>query len=90
MKYWTDFLPNRTNRIKKLGRIKNALDYNLMEAKIKVEHLEAGQVTLENHIVKLALNNNTEEEIKLAIQKAEHWNEAPIQEHIKINNKNKS
>jgi hypothetical protein len=79
MKNWTEFLPKRTNELRRKGKMLNAIEFELIEARLRNQYLLIAYTKLELSIKDEAIKFNKAEEIENAIAKSIEYNSNPIE-----------
>ncbi|GIJ93519.1 hypothetical protein CAPN002_07370 [Capnocytophaga stomatis] len=87
MKHWIEFTPNKSHRTKRLGKLVNALDFEILEAERNLAMYQAQKQRTEAEILQeLAKYYPTPEALENAVQeaknKAEQFNTEPVKYHI--------
>lgn len=86
MKHWSEFLTNRTHATKRLGKLANALTFEVQSKEVELQNAKANLERFELQICnKIAGNYQSECQYENAIlnakHKAEQWNNEPIDNH---------
>ncbi|WP_348824014.1 hypothetical protein [Flavobacterium aestuarii] len=86
MKHWSDFLENRTHATKRLGKLANALTFEVQNKELELQNAKSNLERFETQICnKIAGNYSSECEFENAILSAKHkadlWNNTPIDSH---------
>jgi hypothetical protein len=86
MKHWSDFLDNRTHATKRLGKLANALTFEVQSKELELQNAKQNLDRFETQICnKIAGNYSSECEFENAILSAKHkadlWNNEPIDSH---------
>jgi hypothetical protein len=94
MKHWINFLEKRSNEAQRLGKMVNALDFELLEARQNLEMYEAQKNAVEAKIYDIIepLYTNSEEckeAVQQAKEMAQKYNSEPKTNHIPIPTKKK-
>ena len=87
MKHWIEFTHNKSHRAKRLGKLVNALDFEILEAERNLAMYQAQKQCTEAEILQeLAKYYPTpealENEVQEAKNKAEQFNTEPVKYHI--------
>ena len=93
MKHWSEFINNRTHATKRLGKMANALTFEVQSKELELQNAKANLERFELQICnKIAGNYQSEHDYENAIltakDKANQWNNEPIDSH-KPTHKNK-
>lgn len=86
MKHWSDFIDNRTHATKRLGKLANALTFEVKSKELELQNAKANLERFELQICnKISGNYKSECEFENAISSAKHkadlWNNSPIDSH---------
>lgn len=86
MKHWSEFINHRTHATKRLGKMANALTFEVQSKELELQNAKANLERFELQICnKIAGNYKSECEFENAIlsakHKAEKWNNEPISGH---------
>lgn len=86
MKHWSDFIDNRTHVTKRLGKLANALTFEVKSKELELQNASSNLERFETQICnKIAGNYKSECEFENAILSAKHkadlWNNSPIDSH---------
>lgn len=80
MKNWTEFLPKKTNELRRKGKMLNAIEFELIEARLRLNSILIAYTRLESSIKDEAVKFNKAEEIENAIAKSIEYNNNPIEQ----------
>lgn len=86
MKHWIDFIDNRTHATKRLGKLANALTFEIKSKELELQNARSNLDRFETQICNsIASNYKSECEFENAISSAKHkadlWNNSPIDNH---------
>lgn len=86
MKHWIEFLHKKSNKTKRLGKIIQAYEYEILEAQAKVKMYQEAKSQAEKQIFEAIRKHYTTNEemmyiVSEAQEKAEKWNSEPISNH---------
>lgn len=86
MKHWIDFIDNRTHATKRLGKLANALTFEVKSKELELQNARSNLDRFETQICNsIAGNYKSECEFENAILSAKHkadlWNNTPIDSH---------
>lgn len=86
MKHWIEFLSKKSNKTKQLGKLIRAYEFEILEAKNKLQMYDLQRMKLENELRNELKKHYTDtetlfREMAQAKEKAEKWNSEPISNH---------
>lgn len=91
MKHWIEFLSNKTHNIRRLGKLANALAFEVESKELEFKNAKLNLDRFETQICnKISGNYSSESEFENAIlsakSKANLWNNEPIENHKPTHN----
>jgi len=86
MKHWSEFITNRTHATKRLGKLANALTFEVQSKELELQNAKLNLERFETQICnKIAGNYSDQMEFENAISNAKYkanlWNNEPIASH---------
>ncbi|WP_372474074.1 hypothetical protein AB4865_02040 [Capnocytophaga sp. ARDL2] len=86
MKHWIEFLPKKSYKTKRLGKIIQTYEYEILEAQAKVKMYQEAKSQAEKQIFETIREHYTTHEemiysVTQAQEHAEKWNSEPISNH---------
>lgn len=86
MKHWIEFLAQKSNKTKRLGKLIQSYEYEIQEARAKIEMYQEAKNKAEKEIFEAIRGQYTTDNemmyrVTEAQEKAEKWNSEPISNH---------